>query len=102
MVEVSSGNQDFDKCFHALGSPRGYVQGAVDLIVRRDPHLLPWILRNSTFIELKGERLVCDQHAELTNVDDQISLLDLLCDLAELAEEIRSSNVKHGEVEREQ
>lgn len=48
-------------------------------------------------VELTGEHLTCEQNGELTNVDDQISLLNLLCDMAELAEEMGSDNVKQSD-----
>jgi hypothetical protein len=91
-TEISSGNLGFDRRFSVTGSPHEYLQGAVDLIVQSDPHLFAWILRNFPSVELKGERLVCDQNAELTNVDDQIALLNLLCDMAELAEKMGSES----------
>jgi hypothetical protein len=86
ILDIPSGNRDFDRCFSVTGSPREYVQGAVDLIVQSDPHLFAWIMRYFPSIELKGERLICEQNGELTSIDDQVALLNLLCDLAELAE----------------
>ena len=100
-AEVSSGNQEFDRHFSVTGSPRQYAQGAVNLIVHSDSHLLAWIMQKSPSVELKGEHLGCDQNGELTNVDDQLALLNLLCDLAELAEEMESDDVKLSGVGRE-
>jgi hypothetical protein len=101
MLGISSENPDFDRHYSITGSPREYVQGAVDLIGGSEPQLLTWILRNSPFIELKGDHLVCDQNGELTNVDNQLALLNLLCDLAELAEEMGSDHVEYAEIGRE-
>ena len=84
--QVPSGNLGFDRRFSATGSPREYVQAVVDRIVQSDPHLLAWMMRSSPSMELKGDHLTCSQNGELTNVDDQIAFLDLLCNIAELAE----------------
>jgi hypothetical protein len=46
----------------------------------------PNTLLTYPFIELKGSKLVCRQHAVLTHVSDKNAFLDLLCDLAKLAE----------------
>lgn len=96
-VEVRSGDTDFDRRFSAIGSPCEYVLGAADLIIRSDPRLLAWIMRSFPSIELKGENLFCSQNSELTNLDDQIALLNLLCDLAELAEKMGRDNGDHDE-----
>jgi hypothetical protein len=95
-IELPSGNLDFDRCFTVTGSPREYVLAAADRIIHSDPRLFAWIMQKFPSIELKGENLVCDQNGELTNVDDQIALLNLLCDLAELAENLGSNQVKRG------
>jgi hypothetical protein len=87
-MEFSSGSQNFNRLFSVTGSPSEFIQRAVDLVVQSDPRLFAWLIRSLPSIELKGERLVCDQNSELTNVDDQNDLLDLLCDLADLAEKM--------------
>ena len=92
ITDCPSGNPDFDRGFSVIGSPHAYVQGALDRVVRSEPRLLAWILRSFPTIELKKDSVVCSQSRELTNVDDQISLLDLLCDLAELTEGMRSES----------
>ena len=99
-AQLSSGNLEFDRRFRATGSPCEYLQAAVDRIVRSDAHLLRWIMRNFPSIELKGETLGFYQNSELTKVDDQLGLLDLLCDLAELTEKMGSSDIKEGEGEK--
>lgn len=85
-MEFSSGSQDFDRLFSVTGSPREFIQKAVDLVVQSNPRLLTWIMRSLPSIELKEGKFVYDQNGELSNVDDQIALLDLLCNMAELAE----------------
>ena len=101
ITEFPSGNLDFDRRFSSKGAPPEYLQRAVDRIVRSDPGLLAWVLRNFPSIELKGDSLICSQNGVLTNVDDQKALLNLLCDLAELAEEMKRDNVKLNGVGRE-
>jgi hypothetical protein len=95
--EVSSGNLDFDSRFTARGSPCEYVQEAVELIARREPRLLKWILWHLPSINLKGDTLSLSQNSELTNVDDQLALLDLACDLTELTEKMGGSEAKCSE-----
>lgn len=101
-TEFPSANQDFYSRFSVIGLPREYVQGVVDLIAKCDPHLLAWIMRSFPSIELKSQNLVCSQNGELTNVDDQRALLNLLCDLAELAEKMGSDNADHDEARTEE
>jgi hypothetical protein len=84
--DVSSGNRDFDRCVSVEGWPRKYRQMAARLIVHRYPRLMGWLMHNDPCIDLRGALLVCWQNGEVTEVEDQIALLDLLCDLAELAE----------------
>jgi hypothetical protein len=98
--DVSIGNRDFDRCFSVARSPREHVQGAVDRIVQSEPRLLSWIMRNLPSIELRGDKLSCWQNGELTNVDDQKALLDLLCNLADLAEKMGGGVNKRGRKEK--
>ena len=98
----SNENFNFDKRFSIRGSPHEYLQKAVDLIVRSGPRLPARALRNYPSIELKGDTLICNQNGELTNVDDQLALLNLLCDLAELAEKMGNNEVEYAELRREE
>lgn len=43
-------------------------------------------MRNFPTFELKDESLICRQNGELTSTEDQVALLNLLCDLVDLAE----------------
>ena len=99
--DFSSGSLDFDRHFHAIGVPHGYVQAALQRIVRSEACLLKWIMRNFPSIELNGETLTFSQNGELTSVNDQLALLDLLCDLAELTEKMGSNIVKYSEAGKE-
>lgn len=94
ITEVHSGNLGFDGHFNVKSSPYEYVQSAIDLMLRNDTNLLSWILQHFPSIELREENLTCRQNGELTSVDDQLALLNLLCDLAELAEQIASKAEK--------
>ena len=99
--DVSSRSLDFDRHFHAMGMPHGYVQAAIERIVQSEACLLKWIMRNFPSIELKGETLTFSQNGELTSVNDQLALLDLLCDLAELTEKMGRYIVKYSEAGKE-
>lgn len=83
---ISSEKQKFDRCFSIDGAPREYLQRAVDLICRSEPGLLAWMIHYRPSIELKGENIYCWQNGEFTDLNSQIALLNLLCDLADLAE----------------
>ena len=105
-VLVATGDKQFDRHFAVGGVPREFVQGAVGLMMPRRILLLrrpqgtiqltdnP--LRATTWrrpnIQLRGPELVCRRSGVLTRVDTEIAFLDLLCDLAELAEEMGSKS----------
>jgi hypothetical protein len=97
---IASGDKEFDRYFALKGWPREFLQKSVNLIMPRKSLLLqrpPRTIQLTTnplgstswrrpSIELKGSELVCRQHGVLTDVHKQIALLNLLCDMAELAE----------------
>jgi hypothetical protein len=85
--DVSSGNDYFDRSFSVKGSPLPFVQEALQIIVRRESRLFTLLISNRPSIWLKGPSLICSP-AELAHVADLIALFDLLCDLADLAEQI--------------
>jgi len=95
-LDIPNGNREYDRRFNVTGSPSEYVKGVVDLIVQSDPHLFTWIMRIFPSIELNGERLICEQNGELPNVDDQLALLNLHCDLTELTEKMGSESASSG------
>ncbi len=102
--DVASGAEDFDKHFIAQGSPSEFVQKALRRIVLQKAILLQRpkgviMLTDNSFsgtswsrpsINLKGSNLVCRMSGVLTDVGVQIAFLDLLCDLAELAETMQN------------
>ena len=96
--ELSSGSLSFDQRFSITGSPPEFLQTAVRRIIGGDPGLLAWILRNRPSLQLQGDTLSCRQNGVLTKVDDQNAFLDLLCDLAELAEKTGTNEVNAGNV----
>lgn len=51
---------------------------------------LSWTTWSPPSIMLEGSRLVCYQHGVVTDTSFQVALLDLLSDLAGLAEEMGS------------
>lgn len=97
---VVSGDKHFDRQFTVEGSPREFVQRAVMLIVGQSGLMLnrpqqvimlteypfQWRTWSRPSIEFKGSGLVCYQSGILADVKLQTAFLDLLCDLAELAE----------------
>lgn len=97
----TSGNGDFDWLFRFDGRPNDFLQKARQLIVwhpvlLRKPDgviltsAINWSLPS---IYLQGSNLICLQSGVPTHTSDQISILNLLCDLAELAEKAGSESV---------
>jgi hypothetical protein len=97
--QVNSGDPDFDLRFSFKGQPAEFLQRAMQLIVHHPILLdrpdevimltdypLSWVNWSRPSIHLEGGELVCMQSGVPTQVSGQISMLDLLCDLAELAE----------------
>ncbi len=101
---ANSGNRAFDRRYSVKGTPTDFTEAALALIVKRTPITLSrpsnvvlmthpdatgfsratWQLPS---IELEGSDLICVQHGALKHVHDQIALLDMLCELANLAED---------------
>ncbi len=97
---ILSGDEPFDHKYHAGGAPAEFVQHALKLILRH-PRLfrvkpeeltllvrypLSWTSWSQPSITMENSTLVSLQHGVVTRVDHQKEHLDLLCDLAELAE----------------
>jgi hypothetical protein len=106
-----SGNVNFDRRFRFGGQPGDFLQKAQQIIIQhpillRKPDgiilspALNW--RSLPSIQLQGSHLICLQSGVPMHVLGQVSILNLLCDLAELAEKMESGDVKHSEVMREE
>lgn len=94
-----SGDADFDRRFHFEGSPKGFLQRAMQLMVRY-PLLLDRsggviTSADSSFssrswsrpsIHLEASSLERTQFETPGQIYEQVSILNLLCDLAEMAE----------------
>ncbi len=98
---VRSGRDSFDRWFRVKGNPETFVGRAVDLVDQHPTIMLgkaPKLIMKThpdragllttewrrPKIEWTGSRLICYQHGILVDVDEQIDLLNLLCELAEL------------------
>jgi hypothetical protein len=107
-ILVTTGDNQFDHRYAVGGVPREFVQKAVELLMPRRILLLrgpqgtfqltdnpAWVMNwRRPYIQIRGPELICRQSGVLTWVDTQIAFLDLLCDLAELAEEIGNQSSK--------
>jgi hypothetical protein len=82
---IASGNEDFNRLFVVKGKPGNYVKRAVEHISATGFHTLDCLLRDVRYVELKESQLVWSQVGAL-EIEDQIALFNLLCNLAELAE----------------
>lgn len=98
---VRSGRKPFDRWFRVKGNPETLVDRAVELVVQRPSIMLgeaPKLIMKThpdrtgflttewrrPEIEWTGPSLICHQHGILVDVDEQIGLLNLLCELADL------------------
>ena len=104
--EILSGNNEFDRRFRVIGIPPEFAQRVLRLpdlqsILLRDESqnkmmktafALSWASSSRPTLTLKDWDLVCLVHGVLTVVDAQIALLNMLCDLADLAEQSGSDS----------
>jgi hypothetical protein len=97
---ISFGNRQFDKCFQLNGHPDIFIQKASQWIVqypmlleRPDglimltDNLLSSTVWSPPSIHLEYSRLKYMQLGVLSDIPRQIQILNLLCSLAEIAEE---------------
>ena len=101
----ASGNGDFDKRFQFDGKPGKFLWKARQLIVQHlvllrkpdgvimltDTMVLATNWRLPT-IQLQGSQLICLQSGVPIHIPSQVEILNLLCDLADLAEGMRSES----------
>lgn len=104
--EILSGNSEFDQRFRVTGKPPEFVQRAINMPdlqnillldesqskIMKAAYALSWASSSRPTITLKGWDLVCLVHGVLTLVDVQIAMLNMLCDLADLAEQTGSDS----------
>ncbi len=97
---ASSGSSEFDRRYLVSGAPAAFLGRAFQLLVTgaglfekpdglimRTDDALSWVLWSSPSILLDGYELTCTQSGVPTDIPHQVALLNLLCDLAELAEQ---------------
>lgn len=83
----ATAKQPLKGSFNLAGSPQQYLDRAIDLIESCDPRLLATLMTHPPHIQLKGSRLVFVP-ADPTQMNDTITILNLSCDLVELAEQM--------------
>ncbi len=94
-----SGDKEFDHRFRVSGDPATFAQKAVEVlashvdlfarpagVIQRTDCAWSWVSWSPPSIQLKGPELTCTQSGVPTYIPHQVALLNLLCDLAELAE----------------
>jgi len=87
--KLSGWGEDLDQHLSIAGQPQEFLQSASELIGRADPSLKTWMIDYHPPIRLAQSHLTCEL-GKLTDIHIQTALLDLLCDLAELAEKMGS------------
>jgi hypothetical protein len=87
--KLSGWGEDLDQRLSIAGQPQEFLQSASELIGSADPSLKTWMIDYHPPIRLAQSHLTCEL-GKLTDIDIQSALLDLLCDLAELAEKMGS------------
>lgn len=85
--KLSDWNKDLGQRLSVAGSPQEYLQNAIRLIDTADPSLRMWLIDYHPRIRLAQSHLTCEL-GKLTDIGIQTALLELLCDLAELAEKM--------------
>jgi hypothetical protein len=96
---VSSGDHQLDEHYQIDGQPDNFIRSAVRLIalhrellerpkgiIMRTDYPLSTTNWTRPSIYLKESQLVCFQSGVPTNIPNQVRLLNLLCDIAEIAE----------------
>ena len=105
--DIRSRNHEFDRHFRVRGTPPEFAQRAIELPdlqnlllsdesqsrIKKMAYALSWASSSRPSIKLKDWDLICLVHGVLTLVDVQITMLNMLCDLAELAEQTASDSV---------
>jgi hypothetical protein len=86
--DFSSGNEYFDRHFRVKGEPREFVQRAIWFVGSAESHILAWMKQSDASIELHGSDLVVWQNIVPADLSVQNNFLNLLCDLAELTEDM--------------
>lgn len=104
--DIRSGNHEFDRRFQVRGRPSEFVQRTIDLPdlqnillsdesqsrIMKTAYALSWVSYSRPTIELKDWDLVCRVQGVPTLVYAQTAMLNMLCDLAELAEQMDSDS----------
>ena len=85
--KISGWGEDLDQRLSIAGQPQECLQRASELIGRADPSLKTWMIDYHPPIRLAQSHLTCEL-GKLTDIDIQTALLELLRDLAELAEKM--------------
>ena len=87
--KLSGWNEGLDQHLSVAGWSQEYLRRAKELIGSTNPSLKTWMIDYHPPIRLAQSHLTCEL-GKLTDIDIQSALLDLLCDLAELAEKMES------------
>jgi hypothetical protein len=96
--DILSGNHEFDRRFRVSGTPPDFAQRAIHLPALQNILLLDEsqdkimkTVYSRPTIKLKDWDLICLVHGVLTHVEVQTAMLNMLCDLADLAEQSGSN-----------
>jgi hypothetical protein len=104
--DIRSGNDELDRRFQARGTPSEFVQRTIDLPdlqnillsdesqsrIMKTAYALSWVSYSRPTIALKDWDLVCRVQGVRTAVYAHTAMLNMLCDLAELAEQAVSDS----------
>ena len=85
----------FNQKLVIIGKPQDFLQRVGDWIPSIVPHLLAWMIEEQPRITLRGSKMTC-KHSLIKDIERQVSILNLMCDLADLAEHSGSNSVVSG------
>lgn len=109
---VLSGNEEFDQHFRVRGAPMEFVHKAIRLTglpdmllfdesqskMMKNPYPLSWSGPCRPSIKLDGSDLICMVHGVYKLVSVQTDMLNMLCDLAQLVEQMGREHEKISKV----
>ena len=83
--DAITGDKRFDQRLIIQGKPLDFLEQVSGFIRLTNPSLLAWMIEEQPRISLRGPKLSCKQGL-MKNLDDQIAVLNFLCDLADFTE----------------
>ena len=85
----------FNQKLAIIGKPQDFLQRVADWIPSIVPPLLAWMIEEQPRITLRQSKMTC-KHSLIKDTERQVSVLNFICDLTDLAEHSGSNSVVSG------